>query len=121
MKLFITKALAFSLGSLSCYCLQRYFQFQSITAAATVGFLGSYLHFPKYYEKKGLHSALYAGAFLAMTSMSILTGPLDVFIISLIGTGLYLLSKPFANGIGGKLGTIAFLSSIIFFMARGLW
>ncbi len=120
MKLFLLKFIVFYFGCLSCYLLQVHFLLHPVVATATVGFLGSFLHFPRLYEKKGLHAAIYAGCFAGMCSRSVIEGPEQVVMISFIGALLYVLCKPYANGFGGKLGLISFVSSLLFFLSKGL-
>ena len=118
MKLFTTKVIAFYVGCFACYFLQKELHFTAVTAAACIGLSGSFLHFPRFYERNGLHAALYSGAFAGMTSLTLLRNPMDVFILSLFCAILFITSRPFANGFGGRLGTIAFISSAFFFVMR---
>lgn len=115
MKIFAIKFTAFFLACYSCYILQFDFHFSPVFASATVGFLGSFL------EKKDLHTVIYAGSFAGMCSLKYLSAPQYIVFISLVGAGLYLVTKPHAKGFGGKLGTIAFLSSVILLALRQVW
>lgn len=116
--LFLSKSIVFYLGCLICYTLQVEGHYSAVFSAAFVGFIGSFLHFPKLYEKKGLHAAIYAGAFAGMGSTEILTSHWDILIVSLIGTFFYVISRPIAFGFGGKMGTISFVSSFCFYVIR---
>lgn len=118
VNLFLTKSIAFYLGCLSCYSLQVEGHLSSVAAAALTGFVGSFLHFPKFFEKKNLHAAIYAGAFAGMCSRTILANHNDIMIISLIGAFLFVVSRSLGNGFGGRLGTIAFVASIVFSVLR---
>ena len=120
-KLFISKFIAFFGGCFVCCMLQKEFGFSAVVASAATGFVGTFLHFPRFYEKNGLHSAIYAGTFAGMCSPQLLENHYQVCFISLIGSALYLLSLPYVKGIGGKLGTISFISSLIFFLSKGVW
>lgn len=120
-KLFISKFIAFFGGCFVCYLLQKELGLSAVAASASTGFIGSFLHFPRYYEKNGLHAAIYAGTFAGMCSFSILESPVHIMAVSLIGAGLYLISRPYAVGIGGKLGTISFISGLIFLLSKGAW
>lgn len=121
MKLFCLKLLAFSAGAYFCFYLQRSCQLPGAFSAAITGFTGSFLHFPKLYEKKGLHSSIYAGSFAAMSSTELVEDSSHLILLCLICTAFYLLSKPHLNGFGGKLGTVAFVSSIVFFLGKSAW
>ena len=120
-KLYVLKFMAFFAGCYACYFFQVAGGQSAVVSAALVGFICSFLHFPKLYEKKGLHAAIFSGGLAGMCSRATLESPLHVCLLSLIGAGIYVLARPHADGIGGKLGTIAFLSCAIFFLARGVW
>lgn len=121
MKLFIIKFFAFYLACLTCTTLQSSFGFSPVLASALVGFTGSFYHFSSWVEKRGIHAVIYAGSFAGMCSQENLSGHEHIVFISLVGAGLYLISKPHLNGFGGKLGTIAFVSSILLVLTRSLW
>jgi hypothetical protein len=121
MKLFCLKLVAFLGGAFCCFCLQKTFLVSGVLSAAITGLLGSYLHFPKLYEKKGLHGTIYSGSFAAMSTSAVVQEPSHLLLLCLICTVFYLVSKPHLNGFGGKLGTVAFLSSIVFFLGRSAW
>ncbi len=113
MKIFCIKLLAFYLACLLCYSLQKYLGFSPVLSSALIGFIGSFYWFSHKVEKSGIHAVIYAGSFAGMASPEYLTGFGHIFIISLIGTSLYLWSKPHLSGFGGKLGTVAFVTTII--------
>jgi len=113
MKVFLIKLAAFYFACLLCYTLQTTFGFSSILSAALIGFTGSFCWFSKDVEKSGIHAVIYAGSFAGMASPEYLSGFGHIFIISLVGTSLYLWSKPHLSGFGGKLGTVAFISTML--------
>ncbi len=113
MKIFIIKFIAFYFACLLCFTLQTVFGFSAVLAASLIGFIGSFYWFSNKVEKSGIHAVIYAGSFAGMASAEFLSGPGHILLISLIGTGLYLWSKPHLKGFGGKLGTIAFISTAI--------
>ncbi len=120
MRLYALKLLAFFSGCLMCFSLQK----AGITpalASALTGFSGSFLHFPKMYEKKGLHAAIYSGSFAGMCSAELVQHPLHLFFLSLIGTAVYLFMKTRVLGFGGKLGAVSFVASGFFFLAKSVW
>jgi len=121
MKLFIVKFLAFYLACLACTTLQSSFGLSPILSAAFVGFIGTFYHFSSWIEKKGIHAIIYAGSFAGMCSPEYLSGHEQMVFISLVGSSLYLISKPYLNGFGGKLGTIAFVSSLLLVLSRTIW
>ncbi|MBA2405932.1 MAG: hypothetical protein H0V66_14240, partial [Bdellovibrionales bacterium] len=101
--------------------LQTAFQFSPVLASATVGFVGSFYHFSSWIEKRGIHAVIYAGSFAGMCSQEYLSGHQYIIFISVVGSALYLFTKPHLNGFGGKMGAIAFVSSLILILSRNLW
>lgn len=120
-KIFALKFSAFFIACYSCSLLQTHYGFSAVMAAASVGFIGSFYHFSHWVEKQGIHAVLYAGAVSGMCSPQYLSSPQYVLLVSFIGVGLYLVSKPHLTGFGGKLGTIAFISTVMLVALRGLW
>lgn len=121
MRLFPLKFVAFFIGCFTCYLLQVKAGISPALAAAITGLLGSFIHLPKFYEKKGLHAAIYSGAFAGMCSTELIRHPLHILILSVIGTAVYLLLKPKFLGFGGKLGTVSFIASFLFLISQSLW
>lgn len=97
--------LAIILGTFLTYSLSHYFKLNAVISASSVGFIG-FLIFRKY------EIPIYCGAFAGMVSISMFSF-FEVLILSLVCSIIYILSKPIFKGYGGKLGTIAFLSSLI--------
>lgn len=117
-QLYLSQGIVFYLGCLMCYTLQVEAGLTPVISAALTGLFGSFIHFPRFYERKGLQALIYAGAFAGMCSREILSNHTDVITLSSIGAAIYLLSRPFGNGFGGRLGTIAFVASLLFFFLR---
>lgn len=113
MKIFVIKLTAFYLACLLCYLLQSSFGFSAVLSSSLIGFIGSFYWFSSRVEKSDIHAVIYAGSFAGMAGPEYLSGIGHIFIISLIGTSLYLWSKPHLSGFGGKLGTIAFISTML--------
>ncbi len=117
-------ALKFSAFFIACYCcslLQTEYAFSSVLAAATVGFIGSFYHFSRWVEKQGIHAVIYAGAFAGMCSQEYLSSAQYVLLVSFIGAALYLITLPHFKGFGGKLGTIAFISTLFLVAIKSIW
>ncbi len=121
MKVFVAKFLAFYLSCLLCYSLQTRLGFSPVLASALIGFVGSFYWFSGEIEKSGIHAVIYAGSFAGMAQVEYLTGPGHILLISLIGTSLYMWSKPHLSGFGGKLGTVAFITTIIMIILLRNW
>ncbi|KYG67429.1 hypothetical protein AZI86_01855 [Bdellovibrio bacteriovorus] len=85
----------------------------AVLAAAITGFLGSFLPDTKRIDGTHIHATIYIGAFVAMGSQVVSAGPLQIFLVSFIGTTIYFLITPYLKGLGGRLGLIAFISSLL--------
>lgn len=121
MRLFSLKLAAFFGGCLACYLFQVKAGIAPALSAALTGLVGSFLHVPKFYERKGLHAAIYSGAFAGMISPELIKHPLHLVYLSIIGTVVYLLLKPKFLGFGGKLGAVSFIASLLFLITKGVW
>jgi len=93
------------LGVFSTYSLVHFFSIPVVIASSGVGLVG--FIFMRKYEV-----ALYCGSFAGMVSISLFSF-MEVLVLALICAFIYILSKPIFKGYGGKLGTIAFMSSLI--------
>jgi hypothetical protein len=115
-ELWFYKFLSFFIGCWLCLNLQSHLGWGPVISAALVGFLGSF--FP---ENRKIHSAhiqanIYIGAFVGMGSKALSTNSVHIALIALLGSLLYFLLTPYFKGLGGKLGMIAFVSSLLSFV-----
>lgn len=92
-------------GVLTCV-LCRDFKLSTVVGASLVG-IAAYLVVPKYAVP------VYCGAFVGMTSTALLFTRFEVAIASAIAGIIFVLASYVFGGFGGKLGTIAFISTII--------
>ncbi len=96
-----------ALGSILTYGLQEKLGLNPLFAAGIIGVIGSLI---EKNSKFNFALPLYCGVFVGMTNPSL---QLPYFYIGLTGLFagiLYYFSKNFYVGIGGKLGTIAFVT-----------
>ncbi len=121
MKIFLVKLAAFFSACLSCLWLQKGFGYSPVQASALVGFTGTFYPFSKWVDKKNIHAVIYAGSFAGMCSQEYLVGPAQVFVVSVVGCCLYLCTRTRLDGFGGKLGAIAFISSLLLILSKKLW
>lgn len=101
------ESLVVMIGVISTYSLIHYAGVPAVIASSFFGLVG-YLLIRKF------EIALYCGSFAGMVSGAMFNIS-EVLLLSLICAFIYLLTKPLFSGYGGKLGTIAFLSSLITF------
>lgn len=97
-----------ALGVVVTYELTLLFTVSTVNTSATVGILG-YLLFKK-------HSmAIYCGSFAGMTS-SLILNHYEIIVLAIFCALAYLFVKTILDGYGGRLGTIAFVSTTIVVM-----
>ncbi len=110
------------LSAMTCYFLNNYYNLGPVIAAGIVGTLASftpYLNKNSNYLKQ-LPPTLYCGAFIGMSNVEVASSVYFVLAASIFAGVLLLVSKSLFNGLGGKLGTIAFtavtITTFIFFL-----
>jgi uncharacterized membrane protein YeaQ/YmgE (transglycosylase-associated protein family) len=98
-------------GAVITFLLQKY-GLSGVVASCIVGLIGALIG----YLAKSTHLPLiiFAGSFVGMTSTAIGTIPMIIIGGALSGL-LYKLSLNIFAGFGGRLGTIAFISTVISF------
>ena len=100
------------MGCFLCYILQKYLNLSNVLSSILVGLTGSFIPSSKLFETDKAIAAIYCGSFASMSGLIYFKEPWYVFILGII-VGLYFtVCSPFFRGIGGKLGSIAFLSLI---------
>jgi hypothetical protein len=110
-RLYLKKFAAFYAGCLSCYLLQRNAHLSAVLASALVGVVGTLI------PSAGIQAAIYSGSFAGMCSQELLNGQMQVLFLAALGAALYLFAKPHFTGLGGKLGAVAFVSSVCLWVA----
>ena len=110
-----------SLGCIACYYLQVKFSLSSVLSSALVGLVGSFIPKSKYYDSAKAIAAIYCGSFASMTALGHFNSFQLVLVLSLIVGVCFTVCTPYFRGVGGKLGTIAFISSVVFIFGKVLW
>jgi hypothetical protein len=113
--------LAIFFGCASSWWLQQRFHLSAILCSAVLGLIASLL--PKKFNTKSLHysSLIYLGSFIAMSSPTILPGVLHLLLASAIATAITIWSSSVCIGLGGRLGSIAFIASLILWWSGKIW
>jgi hypothetical protein len=113
--------LAIFFGCASSWWLQQRFYLSSILCCALLGLAASLL--PKKYFNQSLNypSLIYLGSFIAMSSRALLPGMIDVLLASSLATGIFYWTKSLCVGWGGRLGSIAFIASLILWWGGKIW
>jgi hypothetical protein len=100
------EVLAVLVGGLASYTLAHDVGLGPVVAASLVGIV-AHLLVPNF------SAAVYAGAFVGMTSDLLLLSHTEVLLASLTSGIIYYLSGPIFPGVGGKLGTIALIGTTL--------
>lgn len=108
----------FFAGCMACHLLRTTAGFDAVPAAAAAGFGGTFLPLPRRLDPAGVHAAIYSGAFAGMCSANIIAAPAQVLLVSLAGSVISLSVAPLFQGIGGKLGAVAFAATGIVLLAK---
>lgn len=104
--------IVFIIGSLGTYFINERYDIGVVVASSLLG-ISFGLIFPNVFANgNSLAVALFCGTFIGMSTASKLTSRVSVIHASLIGTIIYLYTAPYFAGLGGKLGLIAFGSTI---------
>lgn len=90
------------------YNLTMYDQVSSVLSSALVGLVGGTIF-------KNHDKAMFAGSFLGMAAGSVF-GAWGFVLASLVMAFVFVFTKPIYQGVGGKLGTIAFTGAIISYL-----
>mgnify|MGYP003691631273 CR=1 FL=1 len=102
-------------GALICHLLHLYTDFGAVLSAGIIGTLASFipsLNSQSQYLKQ-LPPVIYCGVFVGMSSSSV-TPSLILVVSAGVFAGVFLLlSKSLFVGIGGRLGTLAFLGVVV--------
>lgn len=102
------------IGALSSFYLNQKLGLGAVLAGSIVGFTASFL--PSLFKSnywKQVPAACYCGAFIGMTSPTVSSEYGFIITASLFAIFFYWISKSILIGIGGKLGTVAFIGVIL--------
>ncbi len=104
--------IVFIIGSLGTYFINKQYKIGAVAASSLLGLTFGLLLPNIFSNGNSLAVALFCGTFIGMSTTSKLSTGISVIIASVIGTLIYLYTAPYFAGLGGKLGLIAFGSSI---------
>lgn len=111
------------IGAVSCYLINQQFGLGAVLSASLVGLAGALI---PYLNKKSnylshLPPAIYCGAFVGMSNTKIAHDIYFILAASICTAVLLIISKSLLNGIGGKLGTLAFAGVAITYLVLFLF
>ena len=109
---YLAYTLIYFIGTLTTIFLHNHIRFSMVISVVVVGFIGSILgSFFHAYTNKHTESLIFSGALAAMAGNSFSLSFSFFSFTSLIATIIYFNSLHFFSEMGGRLGTIAFLST----------
>ncbi|MCY7294239.1 hypothetical protein [Alteromonas sp. a30] len=117
----VLDAISVCFSTLLTFILIDGLSFHPVVASAMVGFLGSFLSGNKYVKTTDLHNNIFIGSFAGMCSGSLVLGLNEVLAVGLISGFLCSASNAYFHGLGGRLGSIAFIASLIILGDLVLW
>lgn len=121
MNSFILKTFVFFFSASICLLLHSQLNLSSIYALSLVGFAGTFLKSKKFIEADELHRIIYAGSFAGSSTIEFENIYFFFPVLSLIAMAIFNSTRFLANGFGGKLGAIAFISVLITLFIEKLW
>lgn len=105
--------IVFIIGSLGTYFINEKYKIGVVVASSLLGLTFGLILPNMFSNGSSLAVALFCGTFIGMSTTSKLSTRVSVIIASVIGTIIFLYTAPYFAGLGGKLGLIAFGSSIV--------
>ncbi|WP_413560630.1 hypothetical protein [Bdellovibrio sp. HCB209] len=112
-ELWLFKFITFLIGCMVCFYFQAKWGMDVVTSAALTGLLGTFIPETKRIESNHIHANIYMGAFVAMGSKVTEQGFWEILLVSAIGSLIYFAMLRYFKGMGGRLGLIAFISSLL--------
>ncbi|WP_413580909.1 hypothetical protein [Bdellovibrio sp. HCB288] len=112
-QLWLLKFLTFLLGCMTCFYFQAKWGMSTVESAALTGLLGTFIPESHRIDRNHVHANIYMGAFVAMGSKITEQGFWEILLVSAIGSLIYFVMSQYFKGMGGRLGTIAFISSLL--------
>lgn len=106
--------LAVAGGAVVAYVLSVYIGLGAVIGSALVGVAASYL--PRKFP-----AAIYCGSFVGMSSTLVLGNFWIVGLAGLLAGLVFIFAQNIFKGVGGKLGTIAFVGSVLTTTFLNLW
>lgn len=108
------------LGSLVCFLLQKHFEFSAVFSSALLGFSISFLKLKNEKLTQELKNVVYAGSFAGMSGAPLLVNEWKSALMGFFTWLIYFALSKHYLGIGGKLGTSAFLGVCLFLFTKGV-
>lgn len=113
--------LIFFAAAISVFLLHTNDIVNPVIASAVLGFIGTYIPIGKMFERSFFEACWYSGSFAGMTSSFIAQSPIHIFLISIFSGMIFYFTQQKFKGVGGKLGSIAFMGVVLFHLGEMIW
>ena len=110
----------FLTGAVTTFLLHTTLAVHPVLSSAGLGLGASFL-LPFFSQEEILLPAFYCGTFIGMSSLQIFSSHIILLTATCFGAIIFFFSKKYFNGLGGKLGTIAFISVLVVFLGSKLF
>lgn len=120
-KRFFIKLFIFFFTALGTYTLSAELLNNSVLSSAIIGFLVSFIPNLFSVKKSQLQAIGFSGSFAGMCSADLILNEFHFLIMSSIGAVLFIFLSEKYQGLGGKLGMIAFVSVFISLFLSGVY
>lgn len=108
------------IGAIATLFLSEYFQLSKVIASSAATLIFVLITLPKKEQLQKFSMMFYVGSFVGMTSSSNLSEYIHFLVASILAVVIFRLIENKFIGMGGKLGTIAFFSSLISWLIFGV-
>lgn len=118
--IYVLLFLSTSLGAIATVFISEFFQTSTVIASSVSTLCFVLLGFSKKEQLQKFSMMFYVGSFIGMTSSSKLSEYYQFLLASFFAVIIFKLVENRFIGLGGKLGAIAFLSSLISWILFGV-
>ena len=119
-ELWVLKFFCFLGGCWFCFYLQSKWHLSSVLASALIGFLATLIPRNPRLDQAHVQATVYTGTFVAMGSQINQAWGWQLLLVSAVGTSIYFIVDKHLKGLGGKMGAIAFISTLLSLILRSL-
>lgn len=118
--IYVLLFLVTSLGAIATVFTSEYFQISKVIASSATTLIFVLFSLPKKEQFTKFSMMFYVGSFIGMTSSTKLSEYYHFLVASFFAVIIFKLIENKFVGMGGKLGTIAFFSSLISWLIFGV-
>lgn len=117
----LVRIMVITFAALATFILADGANIHTVVASALIGLFGSFLPRIGAIPAPILHGDVFIGSFAGMCSGSIILGMNEVLALGVMAGGVTVIVGSWLTGLGGRLGSIAFIASVVSFGEITLW